>query len=489
MEKKTKVLVFSHSPHFYGAEQSLLLLLQSMDRNKYESVVVLPKAFDENNNYFAKKLQEAEIRLLFAPFFGYWINPGDESTRLRGFLTGCANAKMAADLIITEQPDIVYTNTIVTISSAIAARMLGVPHIYHVREILKDHPLKAPVSIAAAFKIIETLSDGIVVNSRATAEQFDGIATSAKVRVIYNAVDINAFDQVERKGKLRAELGLEEKTAIIAIIGAVHAHKNHLEVVRAFANLYQRGFDARLLIVGSAHGDYSNKVRALVKELKLEDAVIFLPFRYDIPEIIDDLDVLVVASLGEPFGRTTIEAMAAKKPVVATCAGASPEIVVDGETGFLVPLHDPGTMADKIVTILSNPELAKRMGEAGRKRVEEIFEPRKYASDIEAVFSGLVRDNHTRQGAPGQQIAKEMLQALGSEESHQLAMKVLEHYEELGKYVNILSGGDALLDELIQTCNRDRVKLEAELLRLKKSYSWKLTKPLRDIVRFARKKK
>lgn len=201
------------------------------------------------------------------------------------------------------------------------------------------------------------------------------------------------------------------------------------------------------------------------------------------------MDVLVVASLGESFGRTTIEAMAAGKPVVATRVGAAPEIVVDGETGFLVPLHDSETMADRIARILSNPEMAKRMGDTGRKRVEEIFEPRRYVSDIEAVFSSLAQEVTTHRGIPGQQIAKEMLQVLGPEESHRLAMKVLEQYNVLGKYVNIHSVGDVLTAEAIETCNRERAKLEAELLRFKKSYSWKLTKPLRGIARVAGIKK
>jgi glycosyltransferase involved in cell wall biosynthesis len=453
--RKTKVLVISHSAYFNGAEQSLLFFLQNMDRVKYEPVVVLPMELPKGENIFGSQLQEAGIKVLFLPS-PMWINFGDEDALLRDFLIDCTDAQRVADLILEEQADIIYTNTLTKLSGAIAASMTGTPHVYHVREILKDHRLKSPVSLEGTFRLIDAFSSKIIVNSHAVADQFSATA-SQKLKVVHNAIDVSNFVNRSQQGKLRSELGLPPSTGLIGIIGTVHEHKNQMDLVHAFALVRQRVAGARLLIIGDSLGDYGNRVHALVGTLGLEDSVSFIAFRNDIPEIMSELDVVVVASLAEPFGRTTIEAMAARRPVIATNTGASPEIVVDGVTGFLVPLHDNETMAEKIITLLTDPETANRMGEAGFRRVAAEFGAQKYVDGIEDVFEEIKQIPQRRLQVPGYLVLHAALQVLDPADFHQIVSRITIKCDTLSWYVNGLLSSSTTLNSEID-CQRRLLK-------------------------------
>jgi glycosyltransferase involved in cell wall biosynthesis len=149
--------------------------------------------------------------------------------------------------------------------------------------------------------------------------------------------------------------------------------------------------DIRFQIVGSAMFDeqeYERRIRALCTSLRLDDVVTFAGFRPDIDAVLHNLDVVVHAStLGEPFGQVIVEGMAAAKPVIATNGGGVPEIVVNGETGLIVPMSDPSAMADAICQLLKNPELRLEMGRKGRERVRSHFTLNRTAQGVQAVYA------------------------------------------------------------------------------------------------------
>jgi len=118
----------------------------------------------------------------------------------------------------------------------------------------------------------------------------------------------------------------------------------------------------------------------------------FVGHREDALHLYALVDVLVHASTtGEPFGRVVIEGMAAARPVVATRAGAIPEIVREGETGILVPPGDSKAMADAILLLLRDRELARRMGERGREHVASHFQARQTTEQVTALYDSLTR--------------------------------------------------------------------------------------------------
>jgi glycosyltransferase involved in cell wall biosynthesis len=156
--------------------------------------------------------------------------------------------------------------------------------------------------------------------------------------------------------------------------------------------------DVRFLIIGD--GGLKKQLMDLSSNLGVSKNVMFLGFRSDIPELLSVMDVLVLASLREGFSNAILEAMAAMKPVVATNVGGNPEVIIDGVTGLIVPPKDPHSMAQAILNLLQNEDLAQQMGEAGRRRVENHFTidviTQKY---IQLYDSLLATQKHNSKGA------------------------------------------------------------------------------------------
>jgi glycosyltransferase involved in cell wall biosynthesis len=150
---------------------------------------------------------------------------------------------------------------------------------------------------------------------------------------------------------------------------------------------------ARFKIIGAAlfgEHDYEFDLRRTVQERGLEDVVEFMGFQKNIAGAIHSLDILVHAStVGEPFGQVIVQGMACGKPVIATDGGGVPEIVVDGETGLLVPRNDAAAMADAVCSLLVDEERARKMGVLGHKRVAEKFTIEQSVKTLMSIYERL----------------------------------------------------------------------------------------------------
>jgi len=144
----------------------------------------------------------------------------------------------------------------------------------------------------------------------------------------------------------------------------------------------------RLLLVGE--GPLRGDLQRLTKALDLERHVIFTGLRTDVPRLLQAVDVFVLPSLWEGFGLVLLEAMVAGRPIVASSVGAIPEIVLDAETGLLVPPRQPDSLAGAILALLENPAWAARMGAAGRKRVEAKFSLDTIVAQWDALYEDLL---------------------------------------------------------------------------------------------------
>lgn len=383
-DNKIRILFVGHSPYFFGAEQSFLTLLEGLDRNRFEPVVCLPGNLPEG--ILQTRLRDLGLKTYCIESPERWIDFAVNCHPLEGLIEEAHTVDAYREIIINEKIDLVYSNTITKISGALAAKLCNVPHIYHVREILENHPLSSAFADATTFRIVSHLSEHVITNSTFVQRYFEDLCCRDRITTVYNAIESARFAKPERSLKLRQELGLNKNEPLIGILGTVHSHKNHEDLINALSVMKERGLAAKVVVIGHIMRDYYEHLVCLIERLGIKDQVLFLPFRDDIVDIIPDLDLLVVCSLAEPFGRTTIEAMAAGIPVVATDTGASPEIVVDGVTGFLVPLHNPERMADAIQEIVSDRSKAKEMGRAGSLRVAEVFNVHNYVTGIERVL-------------------------------------------------------------------------------------------------------
>lgn len=199
-----------------------------------------------------------------------------------------------------------------------------------------------------------------------------------RVTYIPNGVDTDVFGRAYTLDSLREEFRLTPRQAVILSIGRYRKVKDHPTLVRAFARVHRRYPEARLVIVGGADSmfhdiseQYRRESQAVARELGVDHAIRYSGDRRDVPELLALCDVYVNTSRFEGMSNTILEAMASRKPVVATAVGGTPYLVQDGVTGFLAQAGDDEEVAAHIMRLLADPSLASRIGLAGRAMVEQ----------------------------------------------------------------------------------------------------------------------
>ena len=145
---------------------------------------------------------------------------------------------------------------------------------------------------------------------------------------------------------------------------------------------------AKFVLIGT--GPLRQELEARAGALSLRDRVLFLGARQDVPNLLIRMEMLVAPSFAEGFSNAVLESMAAGLPVVATDVGGNREAIIDGETGFLAPSHDPSALADRILRLLADRSLAKRMGRAGRRRIEAHFTLERMVVETECFYERLL---------------------------------------------------------------------------------------------------
>ncbi len=179
------------------------------------------------------------------------------------------------------------------------------------------------------------------------------------------------------------------KNLLICTIASLLPHKGIGDLILAFNKVKKKIPNINLLIVGS--GPQRKELEELTEKLKIAQDVKFLGTRDDIPEVLKIIDLFVLPSFSEPFGLVILETMASRKPVVGTNIGGIPDIVEDGKTGFLVPPGDPKAQTEAIIKILKDPQKAKQMGDAGRRRLEKHFSSEAMVEKIANLYKQLLR--------------------------------------------------------------------------------------------------
>ena len=270
------------------------------------------------------------------------------------------------------RPDIVHTNMAKAgLLGRVAAWIVGVPvvvHTYH-GNVFKGYfdPLRSSAFIWLERLLGLITTRVITLSARQTTEIVSRrIVRRSKVVEVPLGLDLLPFRDAA-PGSLRREMDLGADTPLVGIVARLVPIKAVHTFIWAAARIAAERSDARFVVIGD--GPQRDELEMLTSELGLSERCVFLGWRADLPAIYADLDVVVLCSLNEGFPVSIIEAMAARRSVVATSVGGVPDLVSAAETGSLVAPEDPGAIAHAVVTLLADPGLRARYGEAAWSRV------------------------------------------------------------------------------------------------------------------------
>lgn len=293
-------------------------------------------------------------------------------------------------------PDVVYLNTVVSLAGAVAARRREMPCVWHLREMFAEigGEMHAPNwAIPLVRWVIRRHADRLVANSTATARNLLGGYTS-DATVIPNAVRTAFFDEDRTQTETRSGFGLTEDTPLIGVPGTLRPMKGHPFFFNAVAPLLRGRDELRVAVTGEGEADFTHQLKEQIRDLGIQDRVVFLGWIEDMPAFYRACDLVCVPSRAEPFGRTAIEAFAVGTPVVASAVGGLNEIVTDEETGLLVPYGDDA-LANSLRRLLESPDLRQTICANARREAEEKYHEQVYKKRIASLVAEMVsHGNH-----------------------------------------------------------------------------------------------
>lgn len=401
MNKPVSILILDNTFTFGGAINSLCHLLRAMDRERFAPVLVsgqpkkyLAENFDCLWYHSVPKLPWVNNRVYvrisaiwvfhFIPLlkilnllrFLYWIAFVTVPEALRYYRLGRKHGVA-----------LVHLNNILgsQLAGIIAAKILRVPCIAHLRDFEEVHPVT---------RFYARLIDHHIAISRAIQDNLRQLGVpDDRISLVHDAIDLDEFSHSVESNSLLSEFDLLPAQPRFGIFGRVVDWKGVREFILAVRQVINDVPEARAFVVGGcSDGDeaYSQAMQQFAMDLGLKDKLVFTGYRRDVPAMMGLMDVVVHASTRpEPFGMVLIEGMAMKKPVVATRGGGPLDIVQHGVTGFLVEMGDSKALGTAVAALLENPGLREKMGLAGRARVEHCFSHRQSADQMEKIFQQL----------------------------------------------------------------------------------------------------
>jgi glycosyltransferase involved in cell wall biosynthesis len=375
--RRIKVLHLVTSLEVGGAQHGMLLGLPRFDSDQYEHIVC--SIMDRMQ--MASQFREAgvEVRSLGLS------RKTDIGVVLR-----------LRALLKEIRPDVLHTYLLHgNILGRLIGRLVGVPVIIGSERTIGQ----ARKWGRLATRLTNPLTDAVEVNSEigGRAIERDLGVPSEKIELVRSGLDLSVFSSANRRDELRTEFGVTADQHLIVYMGRLRTVKGVEYGIRAFASALEQLPNIRIVLAGE--GDQRNFLSSLVSKLGISEQVDFLSVRNDVPELLSAADSVLMPSLTEGFPRTAIEAMAAGKPVIATNVGGTPEAIIDGETGILVPARDSDALASAIVRLVGDSDLQARLGAAGRERAAQNYSVDKYVSRLDEMYrrySGI--DSNTSTG-------------------------------------------------------------------------------------------
>jgi glycosyltransferase involved in cell wall biosynthesis len=393
--------ISSRSDAGAGGENYLLTLFRNIDRKRFQPIVVLP-----SEGSLRKPLEELAIEVIVIEAEHGWLKPDINWYRL---VEGVQpRVKSLAEIITNKQINLVHTNSNRRFEGALAARLMGIPHLYlaHI-QYEPDMPLfqRLPLSQASFAQLMGELSYQVVAVSNSVSATLAPQVADDKLQVIHNGLELSLFDAAlaNKSNRLKEELNIPLDCLLITAVGRIVPDKGFDYFVDAARLVLQKHQNNVHFIIagGEENIDFTNLLKQQVIDYSISDNFHFLGFRADIPDILAVSDIFVLSSRKEGHPYVMLEAMASECAVVAAnCAGVE-ETIEEGISGFIVPIGDINAMAERLMSLIDSVELRDSLAKSAKKRIKASFTADKTATELMTVYEKILQQPKKKAGSIG----------------------------------------------------------------------------------------
>ncbi|PKP05681.1 MAG: glycosyltransferase family 1 protein [Bacteroidetes bacterium HGW-Bacteroidetes-5] len=343
------VLYIAHYSGYLGANRSLFQLIVELCKNNLIRPIVLIPAKGE----FSEKLEEIGVSYIFSNYTvntyrkEKWYHSG------KGFLREIFNFITILKLLShlkKEKIDLVHSNSSVIDVGVYLAALMHKPHIWHIREFARQH-YKFSYNLGNYFanKMYSFGADRIIVISKALQHYYSSFVEPSKIRLVYNGIEISSIDGIPKK---------KVDIIHIATVGLLHPSKHQDVILKAISIIIHKYkiSNIHLNVFGEVKiTEYTNLLNEIIKKEGIEEYVTFHGYKNNIINILKTMDIGILASEFEAFGRVTVEYMLTGLVPIVSNSGANTEIIQDEINGYVFKLNDEMDLAKKIVLVIKDP--------------------------------------------------------------------------------------------------------------------------------------
>ncbi|MSR91195.1 glycosyltransferase family 4 protein [Inconstantimicrobium porci] len=380
------ILYLNVGAELYGADVILLEILKNIDKSKFKPYVILP-----NDGPLVKELekQNIEVKIIRYPILRRkYFNIKGIIEYTSQFLK---SSKILLKFCVDNNIDLIHSNTSAVLEGAYIYKKLRIKHIWHVHEMISKPKIFCKVMNVLLFRRCDEI---LTVSNAVKTHLLKGTKNDpSKIKVIHNGIDLKVFSKQNDTNYLKKEFNIKNE-CIIGFVGRINAIKGQEEFVMAAENVFKNTKNTKAIIVGSAFEGQEWRVEELLKKInnsRYKDRFIFTGYRNDAPNIQNLIDVFVLPSIEyDSFPTVVLEAMACSKPVVAYRCGGVVEMINNGKSGFVVEQNDLKSLSECIEKLVNDEELRKKMGNRGRRIMQEKFSVNGYISRIEKLYLNIM---------------------------------------------------------------------------------------------------
>jgi glycosyltransferase involved in cell wall biosynthesis len=378
-----KVIFVQHSADYTGSVLSAHSAIKGLIKQGYEVHVIF------SSEGPAIHLFEAlNIQIYLLPHLN-WLRRASFLKFSYDFYRAYRSAKKFETLYRRISPDLIYINTSVSFSAAVAAKKTGIPSVWHIREMFQDvgGEMKAPFIFKPIVKyLFSKLPTKLVVNAKAVSDNMLNEKGQAKAQVI----PIGISNQFFIKNQSSA-IKLEKKNFLIGVPGTLRPAKGHAFFLNAVATILKDNPTIEVFITGDGHPKFLEYLKTQVSNLGIANQVSFLGTVVDMPAFYKLCDLIVVPSASESFGRTVIEAMASEVAIVATAVGGISEIIDDQINGLLVAYGDEDGLRHAIATLINDKHMRSALAGRAVAKAKMLYTEAMYQRKLLSVIEEVIR--------------------------------------------------------------------------------------------------